>query len=384
MGSTLTILVDENIPFAEKLLAGLGRVIAVPGRNIPETALQQADILIIRSVTKIDQALIAQAPGLRFVGSCTIGTDHIDRHALSAAGIPFAYAPGCNANAVAEYVLSALLNQRSALDTLMEGGELGIVGMGNVGQAVARTMGCLGITCRYYDPLLPEPQAVALNAVNAVRAETLEDVMVLPVVTCHAPLTRDGPYPSFRMLGIDRLRLLPESAVLINAGRGGVMANEDLHVWLNERPDVRLVLDVWPGEPALDLTLLDRCAIATPHIAGYSQEGKVQGLLQVVQQMSELLNLPDPELRVDDLLGPPDALYLKDDTRNSQYAALMKAYDVAEDDRRMRTAMARAAPDGIALLFDQLRKNYPVRRELRGREIRGCDRALPIASLCKD
>ena len=377
----MKILFDENIPFGQRVLNPFGVLSPVPGRNIPETELADAEVLVIRSVTQVDRALIRRAPKLRFVGSCTIGTDHIARQALSEAGIGFAHAPGCNANSVAEYVLSVLLNHRPALDRLVAGETLGIVGMGNVGRAVVRTMAMLGIRCRYYDPLLSPAQAVSIDA---DRVHTLDDVLGLPVVSCHAPLTREGPHPSFHMLTIELLRRLPQSALLINAGRGDVMANADLHRLLDERPDIQLALDVWPDEPALDKALLARCSIATPHIAGYSQEGKVQGLLQVTQQLSQALQMPISTPSSSDLLGPPEPIELTDDGLEQQLSALLSAYDVMQDDRRMRDAMAAAEGADIARAFDHLRKNYPARREIRGRKIHGCEAALPIAALCSD
>lgn len=380
----MNILVDENIPFAAKVLSSFGDINPVPGRALRESDLASAEVMIIRSVTRVDRDLIAKAPRLRFVGSCTIGTDHIDLNALSGCGIAFAHAPGCNANSVAEYVLSVLLNQPEAMQRLLAGDRLGIVGMGNVGRAVARTMGCLGIACSYYDPLLTESEQ---SLTSASRVDSLDDIMRLPVVSCHTPLTKAGPHPSYHMLNLERLSALPESALLINAGRGDLMSNDALHGLLDARPDVHLALDVWPEEPAIDLELLARCVIATPHIAGYSQEGKVQGLLQVAAQMADELGLARSEVGISDLLGVAGQLALAADDESSQHKAMLSAYDVSEDDRRMRAAMAGIASDAsasgaIAQTFDRLRKSYPVRRELRGRSITGFPQAQPLAALC--
>lgn len=374
----MKIVFDENIPFGQRCLSLFGDATPVPGRSIPDRALKEAQVLVLRSVSRVDRELIRRAPQLRFVGSCTIGTDHIDQAALMDAGIEFAYAPGCNANSVAEYVLSVLLNHRSALERLVTGDRLGVVGMGQVGRALVRTMSSLGIRCQYYDPLLSEEQA---RSIDAVRRDSLAEVLSSPVVSCHAPLTHDGPHPTFHMLGIELLRLLPEGAVLINAGRGDVISNGALRRLLDERPDISLVLDVWPQEPLLDKTLLARCAIATPHIAGYSQEGKVQGLLQIMDQLSTALavsvSLPDSL----QLLGKPEPIELLDEAIDSQYQALLRAYNVVNDDRRMREAMAGVEGVAIAGSFDHLRKNYPVRREIRGREILGRSKAMPMLRL---
>lgn len=382
----MNILVDENIPFAAKVLSRFGDINPVPGRALRESDLASAEVMIIRSVTRVDRDLIAKAPRLRFVGSCTIGTDHIDLNALSERGIAFAHAPGCNANAVAEYVLSVLLNQPEAMQGLLAGDRLGIIGMGNVGQALVRTMACLGIDCAYYDPFLSasnlseSKQAFA----SAIPVDSLDEVLQLPVVSCHTPLTRSGLHPTYHMLDLELLRKLPDSALLINAGRGDLMSNDALHGLLDERPDVRLALDVWPEEPAIDLDLLGRCAIATPHIAGYSQEGKVQGLLQVAAQMADELGLARSQLGISDLLGVAGEVALATDDQSSQFEAMLKAYDVSEDDGRMRAAMAGITADAsvVAQTFDRLRKSYPVRRELKGRSITGCPKAQPLAALC--
>ncbi len=348
-----TIVADENIPDVERYFAAMGHVTRVNGRLLTRQQLAQADILLLRSVTRVDQSLLAGSP-VRFVGSATIGTDHLDTAYLEKQGIAWANAPGCNADSVVEYVLSAFARVEGLLEKLLlDGGRVGIVGMGNVGSGLYRRLDALGIDCVAYDPLLPRQRYSVLS--------DFDTVLDADVVCLHAPLTREGAHPSYHLLDQSRLLQLREEAVLLNAGRGAVIDNAALSHCMTVRPGLKVILDVWEHEPAINQQLMAQVLLATPHIAGYSLDGKRAGTAMIHQACCQALALP---VAVPPLAGeqtPPIHLTVGGVAGLRQ--AILHCYDVAADDQRMRQALAAAEGDCRASAFDRLRKDYPVRRE---------------------
>ncbi|HCL42231.1 MAG TPA: 4-phosphoerythronate dehydrogenase, partial [Pseudomonas sp.] len=256
------IVADENIPLLDAFFAPLGRITRLPGRQISHQDLTDADALIVRSVTRVDPQLLAGTP-VRFVGTCTIGTDHLDLPGLAAAGVTVASAPGCNARGVVEYVLSCLLtlSERTGLDWRTR--RVGIVGVGEVGGRLAQTLTALGVECLLCDP----PRAARGEGGFAPLDQLLTEC---DVISCHVPLTRTGADATWHLLDAGRLVALRPGAWLINSSRGPVIDNHALKAVLAERADLQVALDVWEQEPQVDCALLQRCALGTPHIAGYS------------------------------------------------------------------------------------------------------------------
>ncbi|UTA46567.1 4-phosphoerythronate dehydrogenase [Simiduia sp. 21SJ11W-1] len=356
------IFVDENVPKAEEFFGQLGEVHTFAGRNVSAKTLANADALVVRSVTQVNEQLLAESK-VNFVGTCTIGIDHLDTAWLDRRDIAYTNAPGCNANSVVEYVLAAL----ALLNINWQGKRVGIVGCGNVGGRLYAKLASLGAQVAAYDPLLA-PGAFP-NLVS------LEEVFSADIVCLHAPLTTSGPYPTRHMIGRELLAHLPIGATLISAGRGPVVCNESLLAFANVRADLRLVLDVWEHEPWLPQALLARAAIGTPHIAGYSYDGKVAGTEKVFQALAshwgkthqvngahtQAPGCPEYE---------PKLALLSDADWQQVRRLVCNAYDIAADDQRLRDMVAAAlktgAPDeAIATGFDLLRKTYPVRREFR-------------------
>ena len=240
----------------EAVFAVLGEVQLVDGRGLSAADLAVDDLLLVRSVTRVDEALLKGREPC-FVGSATSGTDHLDRAWLRQAGIPFAYAPGCNANSVVEYVFSAISHCPGILEKLLNGGCLGIVGYGVIGRALQARCAQLGIHVLVNDPWLESTQLT-----------TLEEVLDCDVVTLHAALTDRQPWPSRHLLGTRELRLLKPGSLLINAGRGPLIDSQALLAYLRAERPATVVLDVWEHEPAVDAALMALCRYATPHIAG--------------------------------------------------------------------------------------------------------------------
>ena len=340
------IIADENMPLVRELFGRYGEVVCLPGRSICAQHLGDADVLLVRSVTPVNKALL-DGSAVRFVGSATIGVDHIDLVYLQKRGIVFSNAPGCNANAVVDYVFSALCALQVQWQWFFAGHRtVGIIGCGNVGGRLHRKLKALGITVRCYDPFLTASQNPDLTDLDAVLA--------CDVVSMHTPYTVDGLYPTHHMLSARELALLKPGAILINAGRGPAVDNSALQQWLERGGDLRVVLDVWEAEPNVAPALLDLVALATPHIAGYSVQGKEGGTTMV----------RDAFLRWQGRDIPPGAVELASSLlQASDFSqAVLAAYDIREDDRRMREALSTPVPSA-AESFDRLRKNYPHRNE---------------------
>ena len=348
----MKILVDENMPYARELFSRLGEVKAVPGRPIPTEALTDADALMVRSVTKVNEALLGDK-AIKFVGTATAGTDHVDQAWLEQAGIGFSAAPGCNAIAVVEYVFSALLMLAERDGFALSDRTVGIVGVGNVGGRLQKRLEALGIKTLLCDP----PRAD--NGEEGDFRSLDELVAQADVLTFHTPLYKDGPYKSLHLANEALIASLKPGAILINACRGPVVDNAALLKCLNAGQKLSVVLDVWEPEPDLNLALLDKVDLGTSHIAGYTLEGKARGTTQVFEAYSQFIGqpqevalsslLPAPEFGRISLHGPLDQPTLK--------RLVHLVYDVRRDDAPLRKVA------GIPGEFDKLRKNYLERRE---------------------
>ncbi|WP_022957355.1 4-phosphoerythronate dehydrogenase [Spongiibacter tropicus] len=351
----MIIYADENVPEAETLFAPFGELRRFAGRSLTAADLRDADALVVRSVTRVNAALLSGSP-VRFVGSCTIGRDHLDTAFMDAQGIQWATAPGCNADSVVDYVVSVLCLDRQRWASLLSGErQVGIVAFGNVGRRLADRLAGLDIPCCAYDPLLAPTEDARLSSLDAVLA--------CDVLCLHAPLTRGGEYPSFHMLDAAQLSRLPSSSLVVSAGRGEVVATEELLQLRELRPDIELALDVWEGEPGVSRELAGRCLIATPHIAGYSLDGKIAGSRAIAEQLLAhcqhrglkapaalaATRLPEPVVELSESYG---AELLRE--------AALAVYDPRGDDRRFRESLL---ADDPAAAFDGLRKHYPERRE---------------------
>lgn len=313
----------------------------------------------MRSVTRVDDQLLGDH-ALKFVGSATSGLDHIDREALARRDIPFAYAPGSNADSVIEYVLSAIANCGDKLERLVAGAELGIIGYGNIGARLRQRLSLLGIKCRVYDPWLMDEDYPGLVS--------LAEVLACKVISLHAELTRREPWPSYHMLDREQLSRLRPDALLINAGRGELINPVALQELLESDPSRQIVLDVWEGEPCIDSSLLLLSRFATPHIAGYSFDGKLLATHMLYLALCKQLGL---------------AVFHREPRRSRKFVAvppglegcallrwlLEQTYDINRDDADLRAAM----PDG----FDRLRRDYPRRRELGAYSITNSDELTP-------
>jgi len=353
---SMKILIDQNIPGVAETFAHHGNVTKVAGRTLHRQQLLDVQALIVRSVTSVNAALL-EGTAIRFVGTTTIGTDHLDLPWLEHHGIRWASAPGCNADAAAQYTLAMMLLAGQRLGFKLTERSVGIIGRGNVGSRVLRLLAAYGVThIKVCDPPLADAGDSGLCAP--------EDIHDCEIITLHVPLSHSGRYATIGLVGETFLSHLKAGTLLINTSRGKVTDGQALHNWLTSGRG-HAALDVWPDEPDVDIGLLGATTVATPHVAGYSLDGKLRGTRMVYHQFCDWLETspvnqePFSDLTADTQLVSP-GLTLD--------GAILAACPVNRDDRQMRELANLSALDRPAS-FDALRRNYPERRDFSGWQV---------------
>nr|WP_064495531.1 4-phosphoerythronate dehydrogenase PdxB [Pseudomonas chengduensis] len=367
------IVADENIPLLDEFFAAFGSIRRLPGRAITAADVRDADLLLVRSVTQVNRALL-EGSRLRFVGTCTIGTDHLDLDYFAAAGIAWSSAPGCNARGVVDYVLGSVLTlaEREGADPAAR--VYGVVGAGQVGGRLVTLLQGLGWQVRVCDP--PRQAAEGGDFVS------LEQIIgECDVISLHTPLDASTRH----LFDAARLAALRPGTWLINASRGAVVDNAALRSLLPQRLDLKAVLDVWEGEPQADVELAALCQLATPHIAGYSLDGKLRGTAQIYQACCRALGVAE-QVSLADLLPAPWLSELSIDGSADPAWALASicraVYDPRRDDADFRRSLVGDA-DARRAGFDRLRKHYPMRREIDGLRVRIQGDSAPLAALVR-
>jgi len=350
----MNIVVDENIAYAKKAFSEFGDVHLVDGRKITSQQLSNVDALIVRSITNVNSNLL-DGTKVKFVGTATIGSDHIDLNYLEKNNITFADAIGCNANSVAEYVFTALLKIAVDENIMLNKKSIGVVGIGNIGSRVVKIAQALGMSVLKNDPPL-ERKGIGKKYVS------LDEILRADIITIHVPLNKGGRDNTVHLLNKDNLNQIRNGAIIINTSRGVVIDNDALY---NITQSKRLfnILDVWENEPGVKIDLLNITKFGTAHIAGYSLEGKVNGTKMIYEALYSFMGRPPswkpelPELK--------NKEFVLDDSQSDElklYNLLNSAYNIEEDDRRMRNIIKLTREDR-GKYFDQLRKKYPLRRE---------------------
>lgn len=357
----MKLVVDENISFAKEAFSLFGEVTLLPGREITSDNLKDTDVLIVRSVTNVDESLLKNTP-VKFVGTATIGTDHIDLDYLKLNNIAFADAKGCNAYAVAEYVLTAVIKICADEKISLQEKSIGVVGVGNVGSKVVKFAEQLGLKVFKNDP--------PLQRINPMeKFYSLEQILKCDIITLHVPLTFEGEDKTFHLIDEEKLAQLKENTILINTSRGAVIDNNALRKLISQKK-LNVALDVWENEPDVDLTLLERVKIATPHIAGYTLEGKVNGTVMIFNSLNEFLGT---KYQLDFKL--PEIKHNQLDYNKSEFdliefeKLITRIYDIETDTNQMRKILYFNREDRLKY-FDALRKNYPLRREFNNYKIK--------------
>ena len=360
----MLIVADENIPLLDAFFESFGEIRRVPGRSIDRATVEQADVLLVRSVTNVNRALL-EGSKVRFVGTCTIGTDHLDLDYFQQAGINWSSAPGCNARGVVDYVLGSLLTLAEIEGADLKQRTYGVVGAGEVGGRLVEVLKGLG-----WNVLVCDPPRQSAEGGDFVSLEQI--IERCDVISLHTPLKKHGAQSTWHLFDRDRLNQLKPGTWLINASRGPVVDNAALRNVLLQREDLQAVLDVWEGEPEVDVALADLCVLATPHIAGYSLDGKQRGTAQIYQAFCDFLGQP-ATVSLSELLPAP---WLAQVTLNAQtdpawaLAMLCRGvYDPRRDDADFRRSLVGSVSEQRAA-FDALRKHYPLRREIDGLQVR--------------
>ena len=372
----MIIVVDENIPFGREAFSTLGDVLLRPGRAISREDVRRADALAVRSVTRVDASLLEGA-SVRYVLTATIGADHLDEEFLNRAGILYAGAPGCNADSVADYVVAALLHVAGKRGTVLEGKTLGVVGCGNVGSRVVRRARALGMRVLENDPPLERQTGDS-------RYLPLNEILAADFVTIHTPLTYAGGDATFRLVDDFFLAGMKKSAILLNTARGGVVDSRALKAALRGLTIAGAVLDVWESEPRVDPDLVRLADLATPHIAGHSFDGKVNGTTQIYRKLCEWLG-EEPVWDAAPLLPEPDVPTIELDAAERAPEdvlrdAVFAVYPIARDDGAMRQAISLGDADDLAAAFDRLRRQYPRRREFSLTKVLLADSEEPLSA----
>lgn len=273
----MKLIIDSAIPFIKDRIPSSIDTLYVPGKEITPEIVRDADALVVRTRTKCDERLLKNSK-VKLVATATIGTDHIDVPWCEANNIEIKNAPGCNAPGVAQYVFASLF-RTGGFDSEIH--TLGIIGYGNVGKTVAQWAKEMGIKTMICDPPLQETGSLEIEYTD--KFSLLKEC---DAVTLHVPFTKEGSYPTFHLIGEQELKLMKKGAILINSSRGGVVDEKSLKESLKGQ-ELRAVIDVWENEPDIDNRLLQLCDIATPHIAGYSLQGKMRATGMVLEALNE-------------------------------------------------------------------------------------------------
>lgn len=347
------ILIDDAVPYAKEIFGSLGKVTLMPGREIQRQHLKSVDALIIRSRTQITESLLKDTP-VQFVGSTVVGLDHVDQDALKRLGIHFYSAQGCNANSVAEYVITAIFavaeKKSIHLFPANKPMSLGIIGVGHVGKSLEQKAQALGWTVLRNDP----PRAEKEGDKGFVDLET---ALQADIISVHTPLTKEGKYPTHHLINEQHLKKLQPHQILINAARGGII---DEKAW-TEATTAANIIDCWENEPHINFSLYQKADIATPHIAGHSLEAKVAGSEMVYRQLCAFWSQPIHEAWRAHLPPQPHPIpFPKEGSLQDKLNQILQtAYPIWQDDHAIRAENI----EGIIKAFEAYRRHYPIRRE---------------------
>lgn len=347
----MKIIIDDKIPYIQGALEPYAEVVYLPGSKTTPEVVQDADALITRTRTNCNEALLAGS-SVKMIATATIGYDHIDTDFCDRAGIKWTNAPGCNAKSVEQYIASALVVMAGKKGWQLAGKTIGVVGVGNVGSKVARLAEILGMRVLLNDP----PRARAEGGKGFVGLEKI--LAEADIITLHVPLNPDGEDATYHLADGQLFARMARKPVFINSCRGEVVETAALKAAIRSGQVSGAVIDCWENEPDLDQELMAMVDLATPHIAGYSRDGKAKGTEMSVQAVGRFFGLAAKNWKASGVEKPLNTDILIDGTNKSIQQILGEAilftYDIREDDERLRKSVA---------TFEKQRGDYPVRRE---------------------
>jgi len=347
----MKIVIDDKIPYIRGAFEPFAEVVYLPGSKTVPEVVRDADALITRTRTKCNESLLKDSK-VRFIATATIGYDHIDTGYCSKAGIEWTNAPGCNSESVNQYIASALFSWSARNKTELKNKVIGVVGVGHVGSKVARLCETIGMTVLLNDP----PRERAEGSEKFVSLEKICDEA--DIISLHVPLNFSGTDATFHMIGKLLLKSMKRKPLLINSCRGEVFETRSVINALNEGIISGVIADCWENEPDIDLNLLKMAEFGTPHIAGYSKDGKANGTKMSVRAVSRFFGLGIDDWEPTGIELPGNTVIAIDGKERDKYSvlgeAILSTYDIKNDDARLRENTG---------LFEKLRGDYPVRRE---------------------
>ena len=349
MTPSRTLVIDDAVPFAKELFSHLGKIITLPGKEIGAEHLQNADALIVRSRTQVNATLLDHST-VSFVGSTVVGLDHVDQAYLKKQGIEFYSAQGCNANSVAEYVITNIVNLAIEKGFNLTEKSLGIIGVGHVGKLVEKKAHALGMTVLLNDP----PRARQETKKTFVDLDT---ALEADIITVHTPLTKSGQDATYHLLSADKLKKIQPHQIIINAARGGII---DEHAWA-KTPTLSNIIDCWENEPNIDPDLYNKADIATPHIAGHALDAKIAGSEMVYEALCQHWKITPDDAWHQYLPPPPKpiSITLSGNQQKDIHTLLQQCYRPQEDDAAIRTSNIITTHKK----YEYYRRHYPEHRE---------------------
>lgn len=347
----MKIIIDDKIPYIHGALEQVAEVIYLPGNKTTPEVVKDADAIITRTRTICNEKLLKDS-SVKFIATATIGFDHIDTEYCEKAGIQWTNAPGCNAESVNQYIASALFSWSLKNRTELVGKTIGIVGVGQVGSRVAKTCETIGMKVLLNDPPRERKEGSGIfTDLKTIQQEA-------DIITFHVPLNMTGEDATFHMANAEFLAGLKKQPLLINSCRGEVFDTKAIKEAHKSGLISGLIIDCWENEPDLDLELLQMADLGTPHIAGYSKDGKANGTMMSVQAVSRFFNLGIDEWSPSGVELPENPLINIDGNQRREYSILaeviLSTYNIEVDDENLRNALS---------LFEKQRGDYPVRRE---------------------
>lgn len=364
----MKIIADENIPFVKECFSSAGDCATIHGRSITPEILKDADALLVRSITKVDKNLL-EGTNIKFVGTATIGFEHIDVDYLASKKIGFASAPGSNANSVAEYVVSGLLNLAEKHKFDISKKSIGIVGVGNVGGRLEKKAKTLGMKVVLNDPPLK-------RKTGDEKYQPIEEIFDCDIVTLHTPLTKEGIDKTYHLADEKFFKSLKKDAIFFNTCRGKVPETSALKKAITDGKLTACVLDVWENEPNIDVELVKMVDYGTPHIAGYSYDGKIGGMIMIYEAFCKHFGVK-PKFSAKDFLPKPQVEKIDLDKNDPKplLTIVNTLYDIKRDDEKLRQIINKPA-EKQGEYFDRLRKNYHIRREFQNTVVSTTDNKL--------
>jgi len=332
----MKLIIDDACYAYDEIFSQFGEIVTMAGRDINAESVKDADVLIVRSRTKVNEELL-KGSSVKFVGSTVAGLDHVDEDYLQANNIKFFSAQGCNSMAVAEFVIATILNLAKKHNFNYQEKTLGIIGVGNVGSRLAAKAELLGIKTLLNDP-------IRQNKENLPNFVDLDTALSADIVTFHTPLTFDGNYPSYKLLHEDNFHNITDQTILFNAARGGVIVEE---IWEKTRT-LENIIDCWENEPNINQNLQKTAYLASPHIAGHSVDAKFMGSFMVYKALCKFLDENQQE-SIKNLINPGVLTLLSDNLLD----CLNEIYDFKQDTKAIQNLEN----------FEFYRRNYPIRYE---------------------